>query len=1484
MSTNVQDNMKTFKNLYTFLQTFKDSSILPFLKENWIGKEKQESLFRLFSLLKLFPQFKNYCLCAGNFNNKTIHEVKSVSLYLNNKLKDSGDYSDLTLRSDKVVIATTSKNYGKYGVGDLDISKIKHVFEKYNGLSLLYCIVVPCKKELLMKANNASESSSDVVKIITDKNTILIDHVDIDKAYRNFKLVFSKTSINKLDKLLLNKTKSYLIPRLHQEYTVQKSLTLIENDEKFILWGHLPRSGKSYMMALLIYGYSIGRSEYNCLIITSVPNETIEQYIDIFNEHVEFENFNIIHLDDVKKISRLKKINIIIASKQFLQGKGAGKKKKGEVIKDLQKLDIYLRFVDETHFGGTSEISNNIYDLYGIEAPTIYMTATYFKPVSSFSIPKHSQIIWDLEDIKLCKDIDIEENQEILINKHGNYFGELITNYGINHIKDEYQKFPDLQILNLHLDCNKKEDYVKVMNKHNVGFSFNSLFMLKTKRKDKKDVAIEQFENENEMMKLCNKFFYKNNDIHSDFSFEVKENLLERIETFCIQNNSRTFSKEKPLSILIFLPHGDYNIPIEKVSNTFKKFLIKNKFMEDYEIITLSDTCNSKQLIHDANIKAINNQKKGVIILSGRKCSMGVTIPNCDIVMLMNDIHSADLIYQMMTRCLSEDTGKRFGFVVDLNLQRQISVIMEYALKCKDTLPPKETLRYLLTNRIINLKNDIFEFNENEMDTFVNKLYSIWSNEPKNTIRTLQRTIYIKTIDVFSNSEQNELNKIFFLGGGNNQTKTKVHESKDVDIHTGQERETNPDHSPSSSKKEEEKVEEKVNFIKDIIEHLVPFLCIITVRNEVYTFRDMYNVIKKDKVLLDITTSQFITWWGKNLPDNILDIVMEYYDKVNGKYNYDSITKRIKHIFLECKDDRKKFAETVVEYFTPTDREKKNNAEIPTPRELKLEMTSKVPEYFWLKLQKVLEPSVGKRGFCLELVEFFMKGLRKKIPDEEERYRKIVEDCLYFADINPVNIYITKLILDPNDEYKLNYYEGDALTLDCKRDFDIEGFDLVIGNPPYNSSGNTGTGNTIWQHFVKLSLEKWLLKNGYLCMVHPSGWRKPNTKKGKFYGLFELMTNENQMVYLEIHGLDDGKKVFGCGTRYDWYIIQKKPNNILSTVVDEKGVLSKIDMTQFKWLPSFNIDKCKNMLTEEKNNEELCPIIYDRSSYGADKKWTSKVKTSVFKYPCVHTTPKSGIRYMYSSRNDNGHFGVSKVIFGDSGINNPIIDLDGKYGMTQHSMAIKVDNKYEALNIKNAITSKKFNDLLESMLFSSYAIDWNIFKSFKRDFWTEFVEFDESLCPIIYDRSSYGADKKWMSKVKTDVFKYPCVHSTPKSGVRYMYSSKNDNGHFGVSKVIFGESGINHVVIDLNGEYGITHGAMGIKVSSEKEAKQIEKALLSVKFQDFLKSSLFSSFRIDWNIFKSFKRDFWKEFINEDSDEESDEETSSDEESDGESK
>jgi hypothetical protein len=452
---------------------------------------------------------------------------------------------------------------------------------------------------------------------------------------------------------------------------------------------------------------------------------------------------------------------------------------------------------------------------------------------------------------------------------------------------------------------------------------------------------------------------------------------------------------------------------------------------------------------------------------------------------------------------------------------------------------------------------------------------------------------------------------------------------------------------------------------------------------------------------------------------------MEYYDKVNKIYDYDSITKRIKHIFLECKDNRNQFQKTVIDYFKPTDKEKKSNAEIPTPRKLKLEMTSKVPEDFWTTKQKVLEPSVGKGGFCLEIIEFFMKGLEEKIPDEEERYKTIVEDCLYFADINPANIFITKLILTPNNEYKLNYYEGDSLKIDCKKDFGLDGFDLIVSNPPFNSHGDTCTGNTIWQYFVKLSLTKWLLKNGYLCMVHPPGWRKPCYTKSQLKGLFELMTKKNTMLYLEIHGLADGKKTFGCGTRYDWYIIKKIKQSFVTTVRDEKEIITKIDLSKLEWLANFNLSDIYKLLSPNNNLEIIMDSSYHahtgkKAGYVVDK------KTNEFKYPLVHSTPIKGIRYKYTNINNRGHFGIPKVIFGESGIGHVVIDLNGKYGMTQGAMAIIVKNKNEAICIKKVLLSTKFKSILDSCMFGNFRIDCNIFKRFKKDFWKDFIENEES--------------------------------------------------------------------------------------------------------------------------------------------------------------
>ena len=284
-----------------------------------------------------------------------------------------------------------------------------------------------------------------------------------------------------------------------------------------------------------------------------------------------------------------------------------------------------------------------------------------------------------------------------------------------------------------------------------------------------------------------------------------------------------------------------------------------------------------------------------------------------------------------------------------------------------------------------------------------------------------------------------------------------------------------------------------------------------------------------------------------------------------------------------------------------------------------------------------------------------------------------------------------------------------------------------------------------------------------------------------------------------------------------------------------------------------------NKLIDNSGDNNL-KVIMD-GSYHATRKHVNNEQNKEYKYPLIHSTPKSGIRYMYSNVN-RGHFGISKVIFGEAGINHVIVDNEGKYGMTQGAMGIIITDKKEGENIKRALLSDKFDSVLKSCMWGNFRIDWTLFTYFKKDFWKEFIIDVEEKCEIIYSRNNYGSDKKWVSKERTGEFKYPCVHSTPKGGIIYYYSKTNDKGHFGVSKVIFGESGIYNAIIDMKGKYGMTQHSMGITVNNIEEAENIKRVLESEIFRkEVLDACSWSNFQIDWRLFTYFKKDFWKEFI-----------------------
>ena len=1362
-------NIKTFKDLYLFLQNFNEN-LLEWLEIPWKGKDKQESIFRLFSYLNLLNKLNNYDVCKGNYNLQTIEKIKNMNdIFYNEKhkkikLKDKGDSSDLTFinkNNDKNILASTSKNINKENIGKLDIDKILTNFKQYeNNYTLSLCLVIRDSKKFNKMIKKVENTNHKLLEYVNKEDTILIDWNNLNEAFIQFKNIYKNKSF---DELINNINKQTLIFKLHQELTVYKTLKIKNNKIKEILWGHIQRSGKSYIMAGTIIEDSKNKNKCNYLILTTAPNETILQYNNVLNCS-QLNDFNIINLDGEynkntidENENNIKDKNIIICSKQFLQSKindnnkitktdkvnlikkilkeNKIKTKKtytDEEMEELQKkydinfnniekinkiteiewlknMNFEIRFIDESHNGGTTELSKKVLDFYGKKSFTVQITATYAKPSNDFNIQKENLILWDLEDIKLCKNIDIEKNKQLLINKHGEYFKKLLNNYTIETIKTEYSKYPDLFLLTDRLTEETTKEIIDKTKNNNYGWSCEACFLLKQNNNDK----IEEFQNEKETLKMWYRIFgkYDKRNI-PDKEYPDDNVFMKRIKNIC--NNPETKSRfiddfEEPMVIMCFLPLKDIN----KISNTTKKLLEKYKVIPDYDIVIInSDISNKpKKIIDDSRIIAKNNNKKGILVLIGKQCSLGVSIKNCDIVILLNNNEGFDMIYQMMFRCMTEDKNKKCGFVIDLNIHRVIKMSIDYSQLIKPQEHPKDTLKYILQEKIINLNGDdwisSFGNNNNEINKITENIYNIYSSKAKEVIESFLNRFRFK--ELLLSKEQGIILKELFVKNFTTKQikdiKEQIENIKDEKIKKGIEK-IIKDNKEDKNNETQEKDDDKLNYM-DIIKHIIPLICLLTIHNEDTSLNEMYEYVKDNKYVYTLLINQIKSWWGDKADENKINLLLTIFNSnLNNDKEIKMIIRTVKELFMKNKYNKNELSKLIDKYLIPQELEKKNNAEVSTPYSLRKDMLDKMPPEFWTKENTVFEPCSGKGGFVIDIIDRFMNGLKDKYPEEKKRYKVIVEKLLYFSDINNTNIFICKLLIDPKNKYKLNYNEGNTLELNIKEKWGLDGFDAVIGNPPYNGKG-INTGHTIWQFFTFKSLKYWLLNNGYLLYVHPSGWRKIESYKIENEYLNELMIKNNNMLYLEIHDTKDGLKTFNCGTKYDWYLIKKKQNNNKTIIIDDKYNKIKMNISNMQYIPNNNIELYYKLFGD--NN-----LVYDRCyTHSSTKKTVSKIENKEFKYKILHSTTQKGERYLYSNNNKDGLFDKSKIMFGDSGINNCVIDFEGKIGCSEHIICLKINSKKEGNKIKNILENKKFKDFINACSWSNYQINWKIFKSLK---------------------------------------------------------------------------------------------------------------------------------------------------------------------------
>ena len=99
-------------------------------------------------------------------------------------------------------------------------------------------------------------------------------------------------------------------------------------------------------------------------------------------------------------------------------------------------MKIDCTFIDEGHFGGSSNLTKDIIKFYAKKRSSIvHMTATYNKVMESYSIDR--LYTWDIADIQSSKNLN-EDNMNRLIKKHGSIMEKELDMYTRNTIEQQY--------------------------------------------------------------------------------------------------------------------------------------------------------------------------------------------------------------------------------------------------------------------------------------------------------------------------------------------------------------------------------------------------------------------------------------------------------------------------------------------------------------------------------------------------------------------------------------------------------------------------------------------------------------------------------------------------------------------------------------------------------------------------------------------------------------------------------------------------------------------------------------------------------------------------------------------------------------------------------------------------------------------------------------------------------------------------------------
>lgn len=619
-------------------------------------------------------------------------------------------------------------------------------------------------------------------------------------------------------------------------------------------------------------------------------------------------------------------------------------------------------------------------------------------------------------------------------------------------------------------------------------------------------------------------------------------------------------------SILMFVQNNECQPLLVDVLNSIDFY--KNNYNIHYTNSEINS--NSTELLWKTKNVFIPRDGKKSIVIANRQLTTGITLRNCDMVMFMNDWASMDEYIQASYRCQSSMKGKDNCSVIDFTPYRTFKIFKEFI-----------EVNYISGNKSLEERYveffdslSIFECNEDgkfkmiDVDGFKNRLIDVMDISSRN---------YFNDSIIKKDSMNNNVDILLSFGniGSDVDRSSEDVRLDENDINKGK---TKIIEKTFKSKKD---IKEEENRYKIALEN-AKYILNKTLFMSLFTgckiddINSILNELEKNKEIQKYYIDSLIGVNNIKFSD-VVFIYKTIFDEnlINDRIRTFNTKIRIL-IYTKNKYEKviniEKVIDLINSYIGVSNVEKKLFAEVMTDFSIVDEMLDLFDERDWKNPNlKWFGPTAGIGNFQVKIIQRLMFGLKDDFPDDELRYKHIMENMIYVCELQSKNMFIYLNLFDPNNGYKMNWYRGSFLDKGfddhMKNVWKVDKFDRSAENPPFNQMIDMD----ILQKTYKLCDQ--------VIFVHPSTWLlDEKNKQKKFIKTKDLISQHLQKIILF-----NGNKIFNIALFVPCVITYVNKNKN----IDGIKCLDKINNIEINYKDIYDINKFSNVEIYPKLKEKI---------------------------------------------------------------------------------------------------------------------------------------------------------------------------------------------------------------------------------------------------------------------------------------------------------